>query len=182
VPGGLHTPGDARTICDRVGTLFEIQGARVTTIDTPGRVEDPLDAMDAAPPPADGKRPLELTLEVRGRQIHQAFYPLSWALCYVTFTMLPAVSEGTFAQDIVVRDGSGFLLASESIQGRHVHRFGAGTWVGNTLLDLARKKEDRVMGKAFERDLSNHVYGQMSQILFNARIQAEVLRDAPKAP
>jgi len=166
---------EASKLCDRVGTLFENQGAIVTTVGPQGPFElggdTPLDE-------ADGPQIVrtDMTLDISAQQIHKANYPLSWALCIASFTLLPGVSETTFAQDVTIRDGEGFLLSRERMKGRMVRRFGGGPWAGNVLLDwVFRDKEDRLTGRAFEEDLSSDLYSQLSQMLFNAKMQREVL-------
>jgi len=184
-PGDLVNPTEARALCRKVGILFENQGAKVTTYTTDRRLDDdPLagslpDEGDDQPPEHP---PTDLILELRGRQVHEATNQLSWVLFFGTFTLVPAVSEFTFAQDVVVRDHSGFLLASDSLQGRIVRYSGAGTWITNKLLDLTfRDKEDRIIGDKPHSDLTADFYGQLSQLLFNAKMQWQVLDRATPA-
>ena len=176
-PGGAVSAAEAQLLCDRVGKLFEVQGATVTTGATRGRDERPIgDEPAAAAGPA---QTTDLVLELRSREVHTSNDPLSWVVCLATGTLVPAVTETTFAQDIVIRDGTGFLLASDSLQGRIVRTFGVGTWLGNGLLDLVwRKKADELTEKAMTADLSADLYTQLSQILFNAKMRWQVLREA----
>ena len=57
VPGGMLTPLTAQELCQKVGVVFENQGALVTTIATPGGVEggldDPSQAASSAMPETD---------------------------------------------------------------------------------------------------------------------------------
>ena len=102
-----------------------------------------------------------------------------WALCYASFTLVPAVSEFTFAQDAVVRDGSGFLLATDTVQGRIVRQFGGSVWLGNRILDrLIREDADEVTRDAAKNDLSDDLYRQLSQMVYNAKVQWQVLQEA----
>jgi hypothetical protein len=179
-PGGLVSPGEAQVLCERVGKLFENQGATVTTATDgrpgdPGLEQDPAEANAAvaAAPTTD------LVLELRAHQIHTTNDPLSWVLCLATATLVPAYSESTFAQDVVIRDATGFLLVSDVLEGRIVRTFGLGTWAGNKLLDLVwRKKEDELSTKAVHADLSADLYGQLSQLVFNAKMRWQVLQEA----
>lgn len=181
LPSDYVTPGEARLLCQRVGKLFENQGARVTTLTTNLRVGDDVAAEDpvegggavAAEPTTD------LVLELRARRLHTNNNPLSWVVCFATATLVPAVTENTFAQDVVIRDGTGFLLVSDTLQGRLVRTFGLGTWAGNKLADLFwRAKEDELSGDAAHHDLSADLYRQLSQLVLNAQMRWRVLQEA----
>lgn len=176
LPGDFVKPGEARVLCERVGKLFENQGATVTTA-SGGRVDE----QELGEEPGDAVVPVttDLVLELRSRQIHVTNDALSWVLCLGTATLVPAYTESTFAQDVVIRDGTGFLLVSDSLEGRIVRTFGFGTWAGNKLLDLVwRKKEDELSTKAVHADVSADLYGQLSQLVFNARMRWQVLEEA----
>lgn len=171
VPEALLNTQDASALCRKLGTLFENQGALVTTT-VGGEEEEP----EAEAPPID------LRIEVRARQVHAASHPLTWAATVFSFTLVPAVTEFTFEQDLVVRDASGFLLATDVLRGRVVHYYGFGSWASNTLLDLTvREKPDEIVGDSAERQLSEDLYRQLSQSVFNAKLQAQVLRAAAEA-
>lgn len=174
LPGGLLSGQEAGALCQKVGLLFENQGAVVNATTSPGGDDDDDDDPAAAVEPAT-----QLTLELRSRLVNRAYHPASWLLSAATFTVLPALSETTFAQDVVVRDETGFLLASETLEGRIVERFGAGPWLGNKLLDLARPRQERLTAQVMKVDVSNDLYRQLSQTLFNAKMQWEVLQLAP---
>ena len=174
LPGGVLSPQEASGMCDKIDSLFENQGAIVRTWTTPGPVPDddpfPTDDPDAPPPPAD------LTMQLRSREIHHSEYPLSWVVSIVSFTLVPAIIEETFSHDIEVRDGSGFLLSRDELQGRIVQYFGAGTWIGNTVLDLTlRSDEEELTGLRANEHLSADFYAQLSQALFDAHMRARVL-------
>lgn len=190
VPADLLSQTRASLLCQRVTNLFENQGAVVRTIAAVSEpLEDPLDdelpgfgsLLDpAAPKPVvPAAAPVELYLELRARKIHQANHPFSWLACLATFTVIPGITETTFAQDVVIRDGTNFPLVKETLQGRMVTRFGAGAWIANMLLDRVwRKRQDRVIGVSITKDLSRDLYGQLSQSMYNAKIQAQVLQRA----
>lgn len=173
--GNMLTPAETRVLCARVTRLFETQGATVRTAER-GVVDDPLDpgqAVVAATPRTD------LTLEVRARKLHESRHPLSWMSSFVTYTLLPALHEVTFAHDVTVRDGDGFVLATDSIQGRLLTRFGLGSWTATRLTDLTIRDRDQRLIGSVTRDLSSHVYGRISQVAFNAKLQREVLLANP---
>jgi len=175
VPGGLLLPQDANTLCQKVGTLFENQGAVVATVASATDEPDESDVPKDAPRP-----PTDLTLELRSREISRSDHLVSWLLFFGSFTLIPGVTESTFAQDVVIRDSTGFVLISDSLQGRIVIRQGFGSWAVNKLADaIARKKEDRLTGEAMNRDLSTDLYRQLSQLLFNAEMKWQVLRQVP---
>lgn len=180
VPGDYLSAEETRMLCRRVGALFENQGALVSTYTQDRRA--PHEELET--PTADGPaRPrTDLTLELRSRETHSNRNPLSSFLCWSTLTMVPAVTETSFAQDIVIRDGTGFLLVSDTLQGRLVRYFGLGTWMVNKAMDLAwRDEADRLSGDAANQDLSDDLYRQLSQLVFNAKMQWEVLQEAPLA-
>lgn len=187
VPEDLLNAQEANALCSRVEALFENQGAEViTTTSAHGAPDDELAAApptaDAAEAPADGATgPVpartELTLELRARRLHQSHHPVSWVACIASFTVLAGITEHTFAQDVVIRDATGFPLVTESLEGRIVEQFGLGPWAGNVLLDLvARDEADDLAGDAFDRVVSADVYRQLSQMMFNAKMQWEVLQ------
>ena len=172
---------ESAKLCRRVGTLFENQGAVVRTYTHARGAGAALD--DALAQPLDDGVPLEertaLVLELRARQVHKARHPLSWALFSVSFSLLPGVIEETFAQVVEIRDASGFLLARDTMEGRIVQSFGAGVWAGNKILDWTiRPPEEELTGEALQRDLSGDLYGQLSQLMFNAKVQQQVLETA----
>ena len=178
-PGDLLNPSEAASLCRNVGTLFENQGASVTTaiLDYRLLAEDPVEGTDDPAPTTD------LILELRARELHQSNNPVSWLLCLWTFTLVPAVSESTFAQEVVIRDGSGALISSDTLQGRIVRRFGVGTWGVNKVLDLGwREPEDELTGDAAKRDLSQDLYQQLSQLVFNAKMRWEVSQRGTVVP
>lgn len=176
VPGGILNEQEAGVLCQKVRALFENQGARVRTHLSAGMSED--DEVDEVPSEATAASEprTELSLELRARRVHASQHPISWVLCWGSLSLLPGVVEATFAQDIVIRDGEGFLLLSDSLEGRLVTRFGSGAWLGNAIADLWRDDEEKVLGEAANRDLSRDLYGQLTQLVFNAKMHAEVLQ------
>lgn len=178
LPGRGLALGEAASLCRKVAQLFENQGAQVSTALHERRLVDPTDAVvDGGESPP---RATSLVLELRAHDLDVSKDPLSWLLCFGTFTLVPGVTEITFAQDVVIRDASGFLLSSETQRGRIVRRFGLGAWGGNTLLDLIwRDKRDQITGYPADRALSADLYQQLSQLVFNAKMRTMVLQEGP---
>lgn len=181
IPGVDLSPQEASVLCENVGVLFRNQGAKVRTVTTSRALQD--DALGGelgeSAAEEDAEAPTDLLLELRGRRLNESNDPLLWALCYASLTMVPAVSEFTFAQDAVVRDGSGFLLSTDTVQGRIVRQFGGSVWLGNRILDrLVREERDEVTGDAAKNDLSEDLYRQLSQMVYNAKVQWQVLQAA----
>jgi len=178
VPGKELNHTESAALCRRVGTLLENQGARVTTSISAATEEDPYAALieeqsDAAPVTT------ELSLELRAERTHRANNMLSWAIAVGTLSLVPARLESSFAQTVTIRDANGFQLVSDTLEGRIVHYYGVGAVVGNFVLDLLwRDKDERLSGNTAKRELSADLYGRLSQMMFNARMQAEVLEQA----
>jgi hypothetical protein len=184
IPNGFDAKSRARRLCAKVGRLFRNQGAEVITLDSKNPI--PQDS-----PPA--KAPLQqegnianslhksakhsLTIELRDRVLHRDKKPLLWLLSFLTLTLVPATSEYSFAQDVIIRDSSGFLLASQSLKGRLIRYFGVTAWLGHKLLDVFVREEDEQMGgDRAEIDFSNDYYNQLSQMTFNAKMRQKVLQ------
>lgn len=174
VPGDAMPPADAETLCRNVGTLFRNQGAEVDhEVPREGRGSR-FDEEEEKP---------ELIMDIRSRLLHDEDSGALSILSGLTFTLIPTIEEQSFAQDVTIRDGSGSLLASDSLQARFVRYYGAGVWGINALLDvLVRPKEDELTGNVASEDFSRDFYGQLSQLMFNARIRSQVLRGFPSPP
>ncbi|MEZ4239896.1 MAG: hypothetical protein R3F59_27850 [Myxococcota bacterium] len=183
-PGDLITVQDASALCRKVATLFENQGATVATAlggeEAEAVGDDDDDTQQAAAPAGDLTG---LTLVLRSRKVHASYHPLSWVFFTASFTVLPGVNETTFAQDVVVRDPTG-ACSRRNFEGRIVDRVGFGSWFGNTLADwLDRDKEHRLTGDAMDEHLSHDLYRQLSQTVFNAKMQWEIQEQLPaRAP
>jgi hypothetical protein len=168
VPGDYLKASDAELLCRRVGALFRNQGAKVET-DVPrnGRSSRSLE---------EGTQP-DLVVDLSSRLLHKESSGLLWALTALSFTIVPAFTEYSVAQDVTIRDASGFLLASDSLKARFLEYFGAGRWGVNWVLDtLVRPPEEELTGEAPARDFSRDFYAQLSQLAFNARVRSDVLR------
>jgi len=202
VPGDGLTRQQNLTLCRRVGTLFENQGATVTTIDTAERVslDDTLDqrSQASATPDQDGAPaddqapPTELILELRSRELERRNPTLNAVLCSISFTLIPAVEDQTHALDLTVRDEDGFLLVRDTLKWRLIRRFGLGVWAGNQIADWLIRDKDEQRGRDGQRDLSvgrktagadfsEDLYGQLTQIVFNAQMRRSVLHEVGPA-
>lgn len=175
-PGDLLSAQEASTLCQRVETLFENQGA-VVSARTSTRAESA--ALGELAPGDDGPVTADLVLELRSRLLNESNDQVRWALCIATSTLVPGVIDMSFAQDVVVRDGSGFLLASDSLQGRIVRRYGVTAWLGNAILNYTvREPDERVVEETAGEELSADLYQQLTQLVFNAKMRWQVLHAA----
>ncbi|HYO72725.1 MAG TPA: hypothetical protein VEU33_42285 [Archangium sp.] len=168
VPGDYLNAIDNDLLCRKVGTLFRNQGARVETeVPRNGRSSRSLQ---------DGTQP-DLIVDLSSRLLHKDSSGPLWALTVLSLTIVPAFTEYSVAQDVTIRDASGFLLASDSLKARFIEYFGAGVWGVNWVLDtLVRPPEEEITGEAPARDFSRDFYAQLSQLAFNARVRSDVLR------
>jgi hypothetical protein len=133
----------------------------------------PMEGVFTAPP----QRPPDLTIEVRSRLLHQGNNKLLLILSVATLTLVPTISEFTFAQEVTIRDRDGFVLAADTMQGRFLHYFGLGIWGVNAALDfLVRDKDEQITGGQAQREFSQDFYRQISQLAFDAHMRARVLR------
>ncbi len=164
---------DAQRLCGKVRTMFANQGAGVE-VDVVRR-SGAGSAAVAEEPSSPAAKP-DLILELKSRLVHSENSKLLWGICFISFTLVPAITEYTFSQEVAIRDPEGFLLASDELQGRFVRYFGAGTWVVNKTLDwLVRAEPDKLTGSAVNQDFSKDFYGQLSQLAFHARMRSLVL-------
>lgn len=148
VPGPSITEEESGTLCRKVSRLFENQGARVE-VRRVGQLDDDLD--EPAEAPAKHTLHVELSARVLHRDTSSVFLgglPSLWGY----------VADFTFAQDVRVRDASGFLLAQETLTGRFISKLG--------------------FFSDAEEDFSRDFYGQLSQIALNARMRQSVLAEA----
>ena len=181
-PSSYLTVGESAVLCRKLTSLFETQGARVRNLNDLGGLEDDEEEeallAEDGPPREAGEEPIELEVEVKSRLVNRDLSRLF--LSIASFTAVPMIREETFAQDITVRGRDGFLLLQESLQGRIVARGGVGIWAGNGIVQLFRSRKEREARK-FKEALSADLYGRMSQVVFDARIRAEVLQ-TPRTP
>jgi hypothetical protein len=174
IPGDYLEPGDADQLCRNVRSLFTKQGAQV-------EVEVPRAGL-AARDEQEGPKP-DLIIDLRARLVHEENRALVGVLSGLTLTLVPAITEFTFAQDVTIRDSSGFQLASDTLQGRFIRYTGIGIWAVNSALDLlVRSDEDELTGDAPKKDFSRDFHRQLSQLAFNARMRSVVMRGFEEPP
>ena len=187
IPGDYLDDAENRLLCRRLTALFENQGAVVRTVDTPGVMDDPFantafEASSLQDEEEEGAAQAtveDLVVEIRSDQSARQNRTLSWVVCIATLSLVPAVDDRTFVVDVTVRDGEGFLLSEDHLEGRTIVRWGAGVWVANRFMDLVvRDKQDRVFGGRADREVSSDVYQQVSQIVFDAKMRARVLAES----
>ena len=124
---------------------------------------------------------VDLRMELTSHDVHSSNDPITWGLFLVTAGLVPGVTDSSFALDVVVRDGTGFLLASDTLEGRIVRRTSWGVVLVNRSMDRWVRDEDETLGDdAAYKDLSNDLYGQLSQMVFNAEMQWRVLQEVPQ--
>lgn len=174
IPGDYLEPDDSEQLCRNVRTLFTNQGAQV-------EVEVPRVGMSARG--EQGGPKADLIIDLKARLVHEESSALMGVLSGLTFTLVPAISEFTFAQDVLIRDSSGFQLASDTLQGRFVRYSGVGVWAVNGALDLlVRSEAEQLTGDAAKKDFSRDFHGQLSQLAFNARMRSLVMRSFEEPP
>ncbi|WP_224367860.1 hypothetical protein [Hyalangium versicolor] len=180
LPSDYLKPSDADQLCRNVRSLFTKQGAQV-------EVQVPRAGVSARSDEDVTK--VDLIIDLKARLVHEENSALLWTLSGITFTLVPAITDFTFSQEVIIRDSTGFLLASDTLQGRFVRYCGAGLWAVNSLLDLfVRSDEEDLTGDAAKRDFSRDFHGQLSQLAFNARMRSMMMRgfeaptQAPESP
>lgn len=136
VPNDRLDAEEARTLCRRLQVMFENQGATVVY------ARNPLDPVENEP--AAG----ELAVHIIGRVVHEE--TTNWLFW-------ERVTDYTVAQDITVRDETGFLLAQHTVTARFWRR------LGFTSDAVGRYSED--------------FYGQLSQLAFDAKLRRQILRE-----
>ncbi len=155
IPSEDTDSGDSEILCQHLSTLFVNQGAEVE-LEVP-ESDLPLREDAAARP--------DLIIELTSRMLHSENSTLQWMLCYASATLIPAVTEATFVQDVLLRDADGFLLGSDALQARFIRYFGVAYWGINKLMDLiVRPKEEALTGDAAKADFSRDFYGQVAQL------------------
>jgi hypothetical protein len=195
LPGPFVGNDEVDQLCKEVGRVFTGQGATVETRTRVGsdfaevksrRPESaPATAQKPAAPPKETKSTVDLEIDLTARQLHEERSVLLFVLSIATATLIPGIAEYTFAQDVEVRDGEGFLLATDTWEARFVRYFGVTTWAVNGLLDLTvRKQSEKLTGGAVEADFSHDFYAQLTQLVFNAKGRWTLLHmnEPPRSP
>jgi hypothetical protein len=174
IPGDYLQPDDANQLCRNVRALFTNQGAQV-------EVEVPRAGLSARD--EQGEPKADLIIDLKARLVHEESSALLGVVSGLTFTLVPTISEFTFAQDVTIRDSSGFQLASDTLQGRFVRYTGIGIWAVNSALDLlVRSEAEELTGDAPKKDFSRDFHRQLSQLAFNARMRSLVMRGFEEPP
>jgi hypothetical protein len=174
VPGEYLPPSDAQRLCFQVRSLFAVQGAEV-------EVEVPIQGRPGLTGQAERKP--DLSIELRSRLLHQESSKILWFLSVASFTLVPTIAEFTFAQEVTIRDSAGFVLVSDSLQGRFVRYFGFGVWAVNSALDfLVRSDDEKFTGNRAEQEFTRDFYRQISQLTFDAHMRSLVLRGFQPEP
>ncbi|MCA9546620.1 MAG: hypothetical protein KC613_19580 [Myxococcales bacterium] len=147
LPSADMPRAESGLLCRKLARLFENQGATVQTTTSRERPEaEEAPAAEGATAEA-GPEPTEaLEVELTSRRLHEK---------RTSFLFFDYISDYTFAQDIVVRDERGALLARERLVGRFFDTLGFNE---NTDLNFSRL-----------------FYGAVSQIALNARMRRKVL-------
>lgn len=182
--GGADT-GESEDLCRNMSALLSNQGAHVQTevpedADKPPQISENEEDESAAKDKKPRDTQPDLTIEIKSRKLHNDNSPWLWALCYLTLTLSPAITEATFAQDIVISDAEGFVLLSETLQARFIRYFGFAYWGINALMDLFRPKGEELIGNNHRRDFSRDFHRQISQLTFNATMRERVLHSFAK--
>jgi len=173
-PGEYLDAQEATTLCKHVRRLFTNQGAQVTAVVPRGAVSVATDAKPDRP---------DLIIDLQARLLQEDNNGLLWIVSGLSLTLIPAITDTTFAQDVTIRDADGALLLSDTLQGRFVRYFGFGTWAVNATLDvLVREPSEKLTGDVAEHDFSRDFYRQLSQLAFHARMRDRVMHGFPSSP
>jgi hypothetical protein len=160
-------PGDADRVCRRLCLALQMQGAECqSTV--------PRDA-DGGSLAFDGAG-ADLTIEIESRLEHEDDYPALAIISSLTFTLVPAIDEQTFSQEIVVRGRDRSVLITDGFRARFVNYTGVAVWTINWLLDVFIRPDNQdMLGDEPKKDFSRDFYAQVSQLAFNARVRSDLL-------
>lgn len=167
--------GEAGLLCQNVKQLFENQGAKVKTVTSVGRMKEDMvfEEEDAGTGP-------DLIVELRARLLHEDTDFAMWTLSWLTMTLAPGISENSFSQEVVIRDRRGSLMFTGELKGRIVRYFGVGYWAANALMNwVAREDHEDIDDDNLSKALCGDMYGQLSQMVFNANMRRKVLSSGP---
>ena len=166
----------AQLLCRKLGKLFSNQGADVQTVVPSERDTGGTDAAQGLP---------NLTIDTKVRLVSEKSSVLLFIASVWTFSLVPDISEFTFAHDVVIRDREGFALATTTLQSRFIRYVGLGVWGVNGMLDwLVRPKDEELGGNVAPQEFSRDLYRQLTQLTFTAMMRSQVMRsfaDAPRA-
>ena len=168
VPGDYVEVGDAEQLCQQMRELYEAQSAKVMT-DVP-RKNAPFLTTKIKP---------DLIIELRGRLLKRETSNFLVTLLWLaSATLIPSTEEIEIAQDVIIRDSTGFQLAQDSLQARFVRQLGLGVWGVNALVDLiVRPKDQKITGDGYRRDFTRDFYGHLSELAFHARMRSAIMHE-----
>lgn len=179
LPSETLERSDAERLCRHARRLFAEQGALVQTSTRAGAGGNPMGQAADVQQPKGPTLKIDLSARIRRDDPNV----VSWFLAIYTLTLVPAVTEHVFIQDVVVRDDSGFLLAKDTWEGRIIDYLGVGFWTVNFALDhTVREPADVVTGDACEKNFSRDFDRQLTQIVFNARARWALLQESSGPP
>lgn len=162
-------------LCRNLRSSLSKQGATVTT-----EVVRPSGKIAAS---AQNDTPPQFIIDVTSKLIHQRDDTLLSILNIISLTLVPAISEATYGQDIRIRDAQGFVLAEQSLQERFVQSFGLGVWALNGIIDLLiRPRSEQVTGDGYKEEFTRDLHGHLAQLLYNARVRARVMNSFEAEP
>ncbi len=168
VPGDYVELPDAQQLCQQMRELYEAQSAKVET-DVPRKNTGFLTT----------KFKPDLIVELRGRLLKRETSNFLINLLFLaSASLIPTTEEIEIAQDVIIRDASGFQLAQDSLQARFVRQYGLGVWGVNALVDLiVRPKNQKITGDGYRRDFSADFYGHLSELAFHARMRSAIMHE-----
>lgn len=179
---GDFSTANASRLCRVVEQSFSNQGALVTVVAKDEELKTELDAANVEADAADTTQDV-LFLELQAKKVADNTDTLSWTFSFLTLTLFPAKSEYVFVQEVAVRNQQGTRLATAELKGRVIRRFGLGYWSINGIANLlGRNDEQDQNDRGFRTRLSSDVLGQLSQIVFNARLRQSILAELPAPP
>lgn len=156
--------GSASKVCKNVRTLFVNQGAQVLT-------QTPEEGRAVAFP--ENEKTPDLVVDIRSRKTRVENSPAALTVLHgLTFTLVPVFTESQFTQDVIIRDGTGFILTQDTLSARIVEY--SGVLVGGLKsLEGAIQKNDP--NQAELQKYSTDFYGQLSQLAFHAHMRARAM-------
>lgn len=165
---------EADVLCRNVRSSLSKQGATVATEVVKPQRASSTEKREVVP---------QYIIDVTSKVLHHEQSALMTLLCIASFTLVPAVADATYAQELTIRDSQGFLLAKDILQSRFIESFGLGVWAVNGLVDLiARPKNEQVTGDRYKEDFTRDFHGRLSQALHNAKVKTRVLESFSVAP
>ena len=152
----------AGRLCERVRAAFEGQGATLLEEEAPG-IED-----------------YKITL--RAKELYLFRNGWMWPVSIALLTLFPVEQEWAIEQDVSVARADGTPVARKTFQARFVWYWGAGYWALNKIFNwTVRSAAEKAGEDAVRRDFSRDFYGNLAQIVYNARARDRFRGDGLKA-